>query len=432
VGDPEAVRSPLFNYAQRHSINELDLTPGPKSNNYPEECTVDDCLIYRTGRIEKQTSPIEIDMAHRIMVRHVSAYDVPRAGINIGDGCWGGHHIDFCDIFDTVMETGDNGSFNSWGRDRWWETKGVDFDTLLDGKYAGLPVLDAIEPNILSNSRWRCDHGWDIDLDDGSTNYRIYNNLCLNGGLKLREGFYRVCENNVLVNNSLHAHVWFNDSHDVFRSNIVFTPYRPIRMRKWTQQIDFNLLNERGRSTSIPAKPLQDSSGDDTHSLEADARFIDVAAGDYEVKPDSPAIALGFVNFDMRSFGVQAPELRAIARTPELPSAAGPKPATLDSTRSRAIVAWQGAEVRNIVGLDEVSAAGTPGETGVIVLDVPAASQAGKAGITAGDVILAFNNKPVKDTQDLIRYTQEAVKGSSASTTILRYQQESTVKLSIK
>ena len=130
VGDPDAVRSPLFSYDDRHTLDELDLTPGPKSDNYPQECTVEDCLIYRTGRVEKQTAPIEIAMAHRITVRHVSAYDVPRAGINIGDGCWGGHHIDFCDIFDTVMETGDHGSFNSWGRDRWWETKGVDFDTL--------------------------------------------------------------------------------------------------------------------------------------------------------------------------------------------------------------------------------------------------------------------------------------------------------------
>ena len=45
---------------------------------------------------------------------------MPRAGINVGDGCWGGHVIEFCDIFDTVTETGDHGSFNSWGRDRFW------------------------------------------------------------------------------------------------------------------------------------------------------------------------------------------------------------------------------------------------------------------------------------------------------------------------
>ena len=113
--------------------------PAPSRTIIRKNALVEDCLIYRTGRVEKQTAPIEIDMAHRITVRHVSAYDVPRAGINIGDGCWGGHHIDFCDIFDTVMETGDHGSFNSWGRDRWWETKGIDFDTLPDGKHAELP-----------------------------------------------------------------------------------------------------------------------------------------------------------------------------------------------------------------------------------------------------------------------------------------------------
>jgi hypothetical protein len=432
VGDTDAVRSPLFSYDDRHTIDELDLTPGPKSDNYPKECTVEDCLIYRTGRVEKQTAPIEINMAHRITVRHVSAYDVPRAGINIGDGCWGGHHIDFCDIFDTVMETGDHGSFNSWGRDRWWETKGIDFDALPVDKYAALPVLDVIEPNILSNTRWRCNHGWDIDLDDGSTNYRIYHNLCLNGGLKLREGFYRICENNVLVNNSLHAHVWFNDSHDVFRSNIVCTPYRPIRMREWTQQIDYNLLHDPDRRTPIQAKPLEDLSRHDEHSLEADVRFMDTATGNYNVQPDSPALQLGFANFDMHNFGVQAPELKAIARTPELPSAARPKSVTLDSTRSPDVVQWEGAKVRNVVGLDEVSAAGTPGETGVTVLEAPQASPAGKAGLTPGDVILAFNNRPVNDTQDLLWYTRQAGGEMHASITILRYQQESTVSIALE
>ena len=67
-------------------------------------------------------------MAQGITVRHCSIYDVPRAGINIGDGCWGGHVIEFCDIFDTVKETGDHGSFNSWGRDRYWGLSGLDLN----------------------------------------------------------------------------------------------------------------------------------------------------------------------------------------------------------------------------------------------------------------------------------------------------------------
>jgi S1-C subfamily serine protease len=137
------------------------------------------------------------------------------------------------------------------------------------------------------------------------------------------------------------------------------------------------------------------------------------------------------MNFDMRRFGLQAPELKAIARTPELQSATGPKPVTLDSSRIRAMVAWQGAKVRNIVDLDGVSVAGTPGETGVIVLDGPAASPAGKAGITAGDAILGFNSKPVKDTQDLLWYAREVHRGLRASIAFLRYGQTSTVSIAL-
>ena len=59
-------------------------------------------------------------MSAAITVSHCSIYEVPRAGINIGDGCWGGHMIEHNDVFDTVRETGDHGSFNSWGRDRYW------------------------------------------------------------------------------------------------------------------------------------------------------------------------------------------------------------------------------------------------------------------------------------------------------------------------
>ncbi|MCO5240744.1 MAG: hypothetical protein M9904_11895 [Chitinophagaceae bacterium] len=40
-----------------------------------------------------------------------------------------------------------------------------------------LILLDAQKQTIIRNNRFRCDHGWDIDLDDGSSNYHIYNNL---------------------------------------------------------------------------------------------------------------------------------------------------------------------------------------------------------------------------------------------------------------
>ena len=116
-------------------------------------------------------------------------------------------------------------------------------------------------PIILRNNRWRCDHGWDIDLDDGSSNYEIYNNLCLNGGLKNREGFYRVVENNITVNNSFHPHVWYGNSQDIFRRNIVFGTL-PARARQSAvgqgDVISICCISSARRSSS-PPRVLQEA-----------------------------------------------------------------------------------------------------------------------------------------------------------------------------
>lgn len=94
-----------------------------------------------------------------------------------------------------------------------------------------LILLDAQQTTIIRNNRFRCDHGWDIDLDDGSSNYHIYNNVMLNGGLKFREGFKRKAENNIMVNNSFHPHAWFKNSDDYFTRNIVMAPYAPYEIK---------------------------------------------------------------------------------------------------------------------------------------------------------------------------------------------------------
>ncbi|MHC4603753.1 MAG: hypothetical protein ACYS6W_10540, partial [Planctomycetota bacterium] len=52
----------------------------------------------------------------------------------------------------------------------------------------------------------------------------------------------------------------------------------------------------------------------DTDSLIADPLFIAPARGDYRVRPNSPALKLGFKNFPMDNFGVLKPEFRAEAQ----------------------------------------------------------------------------------------------------------------------
>jgi hypothetical protein len=343
VGDSKAVRNPLFNYSQVNKLEDIDLTPGPLTENFPADCLVEDCLIHLTGRVEKQTAGVEIDIARGIIVRHCSIYDMPRAGINIGDGCFGGHVVEFCDVFDTVKETGDHGSFNSWGRDRFWRPKVKEFSAWVK-KIPALPLLDALAPVTLRNNRWRCDHGWDIDLDDGSTHYQIVSNLCLSGGIKNREGFHRIVENNIMVNNSFHPHVWPVESQDCFRHNIIAGPYRPaggMPPKPWGQKMDYNLIHQLGATTIQPAASLQDQSGRDEHSVISDAQFVDPAKGDFRVKEGSPALALGFRNFPMDRFGVQKPSLREIARIPSFGSLSNQSP-----KRDAKVQNWLMAKVR--------------------------------------------------------------------------------------
>jgi len=419
VGDPKSVRNPLFEYNQTQDYKGIDKTPGPKTDNYPADCIVDDCLIHNVSVVEKQATGVQISMSKSVTVRHCSIYDVGRAGINISEGTFGGHVIEFCDVFDTVRETGDHGSFNSWGRDRFWHLKNAPEEEL-----AELSLLD-VEKNIIRNSRWRCDHGWDIDLDDGSSNYHVYNNLCLNGGIKFREGFHRVCENNIMVNNSFHPHVWYKNSQDIFRNNIVFTAYKPIRVpTPWGKQCDYNLLHNPAMSEIAAAASLQQQSKLDKNSIIANAMFIDPANGDYRVADKSPAIKLGFKNFVMDKFGVQKAELKAIARTPVMPA--------LRQTEMEMVVNgssyWQGATVKSLSG-EEFSAFGVSKEDGGIHLKhVPAGSFAAGAGLKTNDLVLSANGKSIKTIAGLLKATNNA-KGKSLNIRYVSGQKSSTVTM---
>jgi hypothetical protein len=295
------------------------------------------------------------------------------------------------------------------------------------GEDTSLPLLDVIKPIVLRNNRWRCDHGWDIDLDDGSTNVEIRNNLCLNGGIKLREGFYRVCENNIMVNNSFNPHVWYGNSQDVFRHNIVFGPYRPIRVnRPWGKECDFNLLHKPGQAQATLASGLGKQSGLDASSIEADAMFIDPARGDYRVQEGSPALKLGFRNFPLDQFGVQKPQLRAIARTPMLPTTTA---SAERATTPRQQIKWKGAILRDLVG-EEYSALGVARDAGgVVVAEVSPESEAAREGLRARDLIQAIEGKPVRNVDEFLNQLREASPVRNAKFDVIRNQRRESLKM---
>jgi PDZ domain len=431
IGGVDAVRNPLLEYSQKMALDQIDRSPGPKSDNYPSDCRVEGCLLTNNGRVEKQSAAVTIDMAARIYVSHCSIYGSPRAGINIGDGCWGGHVIEYCDIFDTVLETGDHGSFNSWGRDRYWVSNIDEINKRVKTE-PGLPLLDALETNVIHDNRWRCDHGWDIDLDDGSSNYHIYNNLCLNGGIKLREGYYRVCENNICLRKGIDIHCWPTANNDILQRNIISTRvYGAARMQApppaWGAVLDNQLVHVPGKMEASSALDLQQQSGRDEHSIEADARFVDPARGDFRVKGGSPALGLGFKNFSMDQFGVTKPSLKAIAHMPRLPaeSAAESKPSKPDTQ----VRNWLGVSVRNIAGQEEMSAFGLQSESGALIVDIPTDHAFAKAGLWKGDVVLGLGNQPVEQVQDLFNLQEPNKTGQTIKARVYRNQTEITVQI---
>jgi len=396
VGRPEAVRSPLFEYHERLEVSAIDTRPGPRSDAYPKDSEATDNLIHDIGRIDRQATGVQIAMAARITVDHNSIHDMPRAGINIGDGTWGGHRITHNDVFDTVRMTGDHGSFNSWGRDRFWHPDRAEMDRRA-AAHPELALLDAVEPILMKRNRWRCDHGWDVDLDDGASNYVIEENLMLAGGLKLREGFRRIVRNNILVNGSFHPHVWFDDSGDVFESNLVMGAHQPVQIKRWGRSVDRNLF--------VSVADLQDAQarGTDAASVAGDPGFAAPARGDYTVTNAALASRIGFVNFPMDDFGVRPARLKAIARQPAFPVPALRAQAPSQQAAHR----LHGLSLKPVETLGEQSAAGLGDRAGLIVLAVEPDSPGAAAGLRPRDVIVGAGNgalgaeRPITDLASL-------------------------------
>jgi hypothetical protein len=341
-------------------VGSLERTVGTQ-RNFPYKCSAVNNLIHDCGVFGKQIAGIYISRAKGIRVAHHEIYNMPRAGICIGDGTWGGHIIENNYIYETCRETGDHGPFNSWGRDKYWCLGQSHLPYTYHRSHdAGLVKIDAMEPVIMRHNFFKETSGWGLDLDDGASNYEIYNNLCVGVSIKLREGAYRTVYNNIWVNgaNSPCFHVGNENNHDRYFRNItvmsvkdmkpeddlnfemgaafgeIYTLIAPPTHTPWLEEIDFNcfysdlgefvarvttrsdgqFVDDWGSSEHQMAAHKYNleewqALGFDQHSIFADPLFIDPENGDYRLRPESPALELGFENFDMDNFGL----------TPEFP-----------------------------------------------------------------------------------------------------------------
>ncbi|MBE6896681.1 MAG: hypothetical protein E7477_06225 [Ruminococcaceae bacterium] len=220
-GDQKCVRD-LSTWDDHRTVIS-DMEKGPCADDYPRNVTVEDCYFYDLGQYEKQTAPVTMSVCSRITVKGCTMHHVPRAGLNVCDGSFGGHRFIDNLIFDTIRETGDHGPFNSWGRDRFWSLGGYDTGGNNGKEKRKVATLDAVETTVIAHNMVCGTRGFGIDLDDGSSNYLIINNYCYGVGIKLREGFLRTVRNNFIVNAPFDLHCTFENNDDVIENNIVIS-----------------------------------------------------------------------------------------------------------------------------------------------------------------------------------------------------------------
>ena len=325
-------------------VGALEKTVGSQKA-FPHECVAENNRITRCGVFGKQVAGVYISRAKRITASHNLIYNMPRAGICIGDGTWGGHVIEYNHVHDTCRETGDHGPFNAWGRDRGWCLAQSHAEYTTGRSHDAFDMLiDAMEPVVIRNNFFQERSGWGLDLDDGASNYEIYNNLCVGVSLKLREGCSRTIYNNIWVNgaNSPCFHVGNEDNHDRYFCNItvmstghanpendlnfemgagygeVYTLIAPPAQGPWLEEMDRNCFFSDVGEFIARVVPRQadgkkysleewQALGFDIHSVFADPMFIDPENNDYRVHPDSPALAVGFKNFPMNQWGLLNP-----------------------------------------------------------------------------------------------------------------------------
>ncbi|WP_229898309.1 right-handed parallel beta-helix repeat-containing protein [Streptomyces finlayi] len=414
IGSPDAVREPSTWDNMRRTIT--DTTPGPKSENYPRDIRIADNYLHDNGQFEKQTSGVQISMSRRVTVSGNTVHDGPRACIDINDGTWGGHLIEDNSLFNCVKETSDHGPINAWGRDRFWP---LSADDATKKAYA---KLDAMETTVIRHNRIWHDSHWAIDLDDGSSNYLVENNLLLNGGVKLREGFHRTVRNNVFVNSGAHFHVWYADSGDTVEKNLFVTddPYDLIQVdtAKSKPFVNDNLFWNKGSSVA-DVNDAWRAKGLDTRSLVADPKFVgsspytDLKKLDFTVQADSPALGLGFKNFPMTGFGK--------AGTPAPPPLAwrtAPAPDTQDAFQEQLL----GAGATRIYSDEIKSSVGLTDYNGLYLAEVPDSSQAYQQGLRASDVVREANGTQVTDRASFWSVYAKTAPGAQVKLKVWRNQ----------
>ena len=300
---------------------------------------VTDNEIHHCGVFQSWVAGVRLGLSDANRIAHNAIHHVPHHAINLGSNGYGRNIVEYNEIRYSAMQCRDTGAINCWGDVPGWGPQ-------RDAERSG----HIIRYNLVADTvGCRVDHDlgriiapdpqqtFGIYLDDFTSNCLVYGNIVVRSGvgINVHAGKNNFMENNVLVDCHFPVRYWdsasprfacrqmagFMTGNHFCRNIIYFTTQGQYLFNlgnAWTerviQQSDENIFWNGPVGSYVILDPTGDAEHDlaawrkmgyDRSSQVVDPQFVDPVQGDFRLRSDSPAPALGFQPIPVHLIGVR-------------------------------------------------------------------------------------------------------------------------------
>ena len=270
------------------------------------ENVVTDNVIHNLGLVYPGAIGIWVGQSSRNDISHNRIHDTLYSGISVG-WVWGygkshceGNRIEFNEVYNISR-----GALSDLGGIYTLGTRG-----------------GTLRNNVVHDVTCFLERARGIYLDEGTTGLLVENNVvyrCTTSGIHLHYGRDNLIRNNIsALNEELHISRAKSESHrslTVERNIFYVGGGRPVG-GAWAQGevlLRNNLYyHTRGEDLRMGSKSFAEwrKSGHDSGSIIADPLFVDPLKYDFRLRPESPALKLGFQPIDLSAVGPRAVQAR--------------------------------------------------------------------------------------------------------------------------
>ena len=293
--------------------------------------------IHHIGLIWKHGAAVRLNITWDNTVSHNSIHDATRHALIMTFNC-GGNVIEYNEILRTGLETADVGAIHTYKTDL--ASKGNIIRNNVIGDVVGI----ATDPDGEFRTPY---YSWGIYLDGYASKATVCNNIVYRtarGAIFINGGSDNTIVNNILVGGKrsqvyLHAlkgkggrnrflrNIVYYREPDAFayftKDDVVAKEHPAGGLKPGWLESDYNVVYHAGARPKVLLKAYQgwrpipadvapqesweawQKRGMDAHSIIADPLFVNPDKNDYRLKPNSPALKLGFKPIDTSRVGLR-------------------------------------------------------------------------------------------------------------------------------